>query len=104
MRKIIAAAALSIASLFVVAGPASALSPGGTVCYTADGTPVVNPPNPDDYDFCATNPGSGGSGGGGGGGPVLCTVDVYSGGYNDGLGSTGPYTVRSCSPIMPFQG
>ncbi len=101
LRKIILTAALAFVPV-LAAVPAGALSPGGTVCYAADGTPVVDPPNPDDYEACATNPGPGGSGGGGG--PQLCTVGVHYNGYDDGLGSTGPYTIRKCIPIQPFQG
>ena len=104
MRKFIATAVLAVAPLLFAAAPAGALSVGSTVCYTANGTPVFNPPNPQDYDNCVTRQGSGGSGSGGSGGPVLCTADVYSYGYNDGLGSTGPYTLRNCTPIMPLQG
>ena len=102
IRKLLATAVLATAPLLAVAGPAAALSVGSTVCYAADGTAVVNPPNPDDYAECFTRTGGGGSGGSGG--PVLCTVDVHGPGYNDGLGSTGPYTIKSCTPIQPLQG
>lgn len=101
IRKFIAAAALTVAPV-LVAVPAHALSQGDTVCYAADGSSVVNPPNPEDYESCVTRESSGGSGGGST--PYLCTADVYSYGYNDGLGSTGPYTVKSCSPIRPLTG
>jgi hypothetical protein len=102
IRKLIATAFLAAAPLLVVAAPASALSPGGTVCYTDDGSPVVNPPNPDDFASCYTNTGGGGSGGPTG--PSLCGVDVHDDGYNDGLGSTGPYTIVSCTPLVPLNG
>jgi hypothetical protein len=101
LRKIFTAALLGIAPL-IVAGPAGALSPGQTVCYAADGTAAVNPPNPDDFEYCVTRESSGGSSGGNT--PQLCSANVYSYGYNDGLGSTGPYTLISCTPIVPLQG
>lgn len=101
LRKLFVAAALA-ASPLLASLPAGALAAGSTVCYTADGTPVVNPPNPDDFESCFTREGTGGSGGSGG--PQLCTVDVYSYGSDDGLGSTGPYRVRSCSSVTPLQG
>ncbi len=103
IRKLIATAFLATAPLLVVAAPAGALSPGGTVCYDADGSPVVNPPNPDDFESCYTNTGGGGSGGGGTGVSV-CGVDVHDYGYNDGLGSTGPYTIVHCTPLAPYNG
>ncbi|MFP5317603.1 MAG: hypothetical protein ACLGI2_04840 [Acidimicrobiia bacterium] len=104
IRKLIATAALAVAPLLVVAaGPAAALSPGQTVCYADDGTAVVNPPNPDDFASCYTN--TGGSGGSGApSGPSLCGVDIHDYGYNDGLGSTGPYTIVTCTPIVPLNG
>ena len=101
-RKIVAGAVFAASALLVTV-PAGALTAGSTVCYTADGTPVVNPPNPDDYDNCVPRPPSTG-GGGGGGGPVLCTVGVHAYSYDDGLGSTGPYTIKKCTPIAPLQG
>lgn len=105
IRKLIATAVLAVAPLLAVAAPAGALSAGDTVCYTEDGTPVVNPPNPDDFSSCFTNTGGGGSGGSGGsGGPSLCTVDVYSYSYDDGLGSTGPYSVKKCTKLTPLAG
>ena len=103
IRKLIATAVLAAAPLLAVAAPAGALSPGGTVCYTADGTPVVNPSNPDDFESCYTSSGGGG-GSGSPTGPSLCGVDIHDYGYNDGLGSTGPYTIVSCTPIVPLQG
>ena len=36
--------------------------------------------------------------------PYVCAADVYSYGYNDGLGSTGPYTVKDCGPLRPLNG
>jgi hypothetical protein len=102
IRKIVAAAALAVASL-AVAVPANALSPGDTVCYAADGSAVVNPSNPDDFEYCVTRESSGTSSGGGST-PVLCTADVYFYAYDDGLGSTGPYRPKSCTPIKPLQG
>ena len=101
IRKIVAAAALAAASI-LVAVPAGALSQGDTVCYAADGSSAVNPPNPDDFEYCVTREASGGSGGGNT--PYQCTADVYSYSYDDGLGSTGPYRVKSCSPLVPLQG
>ena len=89
-RKLLAASALALAPLAFVAGPADALSPGQTVCYAADGTAVVNPPNPDDFESCFTRPSTGS---GGPSGPQLCTITVYSSGYG-----------ISCTPIVPLQG
>ena len=88
LRSIAAAAALSVAPLVFAAAPASALAVGQTVCYTADGTPVFNPPSEDGFEYCYTRPASGG-GSGGSGGPVLCTITATS--YN-------------CTPIQPLQG
>lgn len=88
LRTIIATAALAVAPL-LTAVPAGALTAGSTVCYAADGTAVVNPPNPDDYENCYTRSGSGGSGGGGNT-PYLCTVTAA--GY------------KNCTPILPLQG
>ena len=102
IRKLFAAALLAAAPI-VVAVPANALSTGDTVCYAADGSAVVNPSNPDDFEYCVTRESSGSSSGGGST-PVLCTADVYFHSYDDGLGSTGPYRVKSCTPIQPLQG
>ena len=87
LRTIAAAAVLSVAPVVVAAAPASALAVGQTVCYTSDGTPVVNPPSEDGFEYCFTRPAS--TGGGGNGGPVLCTISSTS--YN-------------CIPIQPLQG
>ncbi len=86
LRSLAAAAALSIAPI-MMAAPASALAVGQTVCYGSDGGSVVNPPNPDDFDYCVTREPYGG--GGGGGGPRLCTITSTS---------------FSCVPIVPLQG
>lgn len=85
LRTITAAAVLSVAPVVVSASSASALAIGQTVCYTADGTPVVNPPSEDGYEYCVTRTG----GSGGGPRPVLCTITSTS------------YT---CTPIEPLQG
>ncbi len=45
IRKIVVAAAIGV-SVLLVGVPANALSPGDTVCYRADGSAVVDPPNP----------------------------------------------------------
>jgi hypothetical protein len=101
IRKIIAAAALAVAPI-MFAAPASALSEGQTVCYAADGSYAVDPPNPEDFEYCVTREASGGSGGGNT--PQLCSAYVYYYGYNDGLGSTGPYDVVRCTPLRPLNG
>ncbi len=49
-------------------------------------------------------PESVGSTSGGGSTPLLCTADLYYHAYDDGLGSTGPYRPKSCTPIKPLQG
>lgn len=85
LRTIAAAAVLSVAPVVVAATSASALAVGQTVCYTSNGTPVVNPPSEDGYEYCYTRSGSSG----GGTGPVLCTITATS------------YT---CTPIQPLQG
>jgi hypothetical protein len=100
IRKTIAAA-FAVAPL-VLAAPAGALSPGQTVCYAADGSYVVNPPSEEGFEYCVTREASGGSDGGNT--PYLCDAKVYHYGYNDGLGSTGPYDVVICSPIRPLGG
>ena len=99
IRKAVAVAAFAIAPL-LAAAPASALSEGDTVCYASDGSSVVNPANPEDFEYCVTRESSGGSGGGNT--PYVCTADVYSYGYNDGLGSTGSYTIKNCGPLRPL--
>lgn len=98
IRKVIAVAALAIAPVLAAAS-AGALSEGDTVCYAADGSYVVNPANPEDFEYCVTRESSGGSDGNT---PYVCTADVYSYGYNDGLGSTGPYTIKNCGPLRPL--
>lgn len=85
VRRIAAAAVLSVAPLVVTASSASALAVGQTVCYTSDGTPVFNPPSEDGFEYCVTR----GGGSGGGPRPVLCTITATS------------YT---CTPIEPLQG
>ena len=85
IRKLLAAAGLT-AALLLTAVPANALSVGDTVCYTADGTGVVNPSNPDDFDYCVTRQPYGG---GGGNLPRLCTITAYG---------------MTCTPIAPLQG
>lgn len=85
LRTIAAAAVLSVAPVVVAASSASALTVGQTVCYTADGTPVFNPPSEDGFEYCVTRTG----GSGGGPRPVLCTITATS------------YT---CTPIQPLQG
>lgn len=85
IRKLLAAAGLT-AALLLTAVPANALRVGDTVCYTADGSAVVNPSNPDDFDHCVTREGSGG---GGDNLPQLCTVTAY--GFR-------------CTPLVPLQG
>ena len=102
IRKILAAVAIGF-SVLLFGVPANALSPGDTVCYAADGSAVVNPSNPDEFEYCVTRESSGSSSGGGST-PVLCSANVYSYGYDDGLGSTGPYRVTSCTPLTPLQG
>lgn len=84
-RTLAAAAVLSVGPVVVAAAPASALAIGQTVCYTSDGSPVVNPPSEDGYEYCFTRP----AGSGGGGGPVLCTISSTS---------------YSCTPLQPLQG
>ena len=84
IRKLLAAAGLS-AALLLTAVPANALSVGDTICYSADGTPVINPSNPDDFEDCVTRSGSGS----GGTGLQVCTVTVY--GFR-------------CTPLVPLQG
>jgi hypothetical protein len=101
IRKVIAVAAFAIAPV-LLAAPVHALSEGDTVCYAADGSSVVNPTNPEDFEYCVTRESSGDSSGGNT--PYVCTADVYSYGYNDGLGSTGPYTVKNCGPLRPLNG
>ena len=100
-RKLIAVAAFVVTPI-LAAPAAGALSVGDTVCYAADGSSVVNPANPEDFEYCVTRESSDGSSGGNT--PYACTADVYSYGYNDGLGSTGPYTVKDCSPLRPLNG
>ena len=102
IRKILVAAAIGF-SVLLFGVPANALSDGDTVCYAADGSAVVNPSNPDEFEYCVTREPSGSSSGGGST-PVLCSANVYSYGYDDGLGSTGPYRVKSCTPLQPLQG
>ena len=85
VRRIAIVAALSAAPVLAVASSASALAIGQTVCYTADGTAVFNPPSEDGYEYCVTRSGSSG----GVRGPVLCTI-------------TG--TTYSCTPLQPLQG
>ena len=102
IRKIVAAAALAVASL-MIAVPAHALSQGDTVCYAADGSAVVNPLEPGRLRVLR-DPASSDRSTGGGSTPVLCTADVYFYGYDDGLGSTSPYRTRSCTPPKPLQG
>lgn len=101
IRKIIAIAAFAVTPI-VAAVPAGALSVGDTVCYASDGTAVVNPPNPEDFEYCVTREATGDSTAGNT--PSVCTADVYSYGYNDGLGSTGPYTVKKCTRLQPLRG
>ena len=78
--------------MLALAPAAHALSVGSTICYSADGTPTLNPPNPDDFSYCVTRTGTSGSTSGGSGGPVLCTVDLTTGLY------------RNCTPLQPLQG
>jgi hypothetical protein len=85
IRRIAAVAVLSVAPVVVAASSANALAIGQTVCYTADGTAVFNPPSEDGFDYCVTR--SGGSGGGRL--PVLCTITSTS---------------YSCTPLQPLQG
>jgi hypothetical protein len=84
VRPMIAAAVLAAAPL-LVAAPANALAVGQTVCYTADGTPVFNPPSEDGFEYCVTRP----STGGGGRLPQLCTITA---------------STVSCTPIAPLNG
>ena len=84
-RTIATAAVLTVAPVVVSASSASALAIGQTVCYTAEGTPVFNPPSEDGFEYCVTRTG----GSGGGPRPVLCTITATS------------YT---CTPIQPLQG
>lgn len=84
-RKMLVTAALAVSPL-VVAAPAHALSVGQTVCYTADGTPVFNPPSQDGFEYCVTRPATSG---GGGPRPQLCTITGSS---------------VTCTPISPLQG
>jgi hypothetical protein len=100
IRKVIAVAALAIAPV-LAAAPASALSEGDTVCYAVDGSAVVNPANPEDFEYCVTREASGSSGGST---LSVCSADFHSPGYNDGLGSTGPYTIKECQPLRPLSG
>ena len=88
-RKILAASVLALAPVALAAAPASALLPGQTVCYAADGTATLNPVNPDDFEYCVTRPASTGSSSGGGSTPVLCTFYTYT---------------YSCTPLVPLQG
>jgi hypothetical protein len=83
-RRVLAVAVFAAAPL-LVAAPANALAVGQTVCYTADGTPVFNPPSEEGFEFCVTRQPTGG----GGPRPQLCTI----------TGST-----VSCTPIVPLQG
>lgn len=86
IRRIAAVAVLGVAPVVVAASSANALAVGQTVCYTADGTPVFNPPSEDGFEYCVTR--TGGSGGGGPR-PVLCTITA---------------TTYNCTPIQPLQG
>ena len=85
LRTIATAAVLAVAPVMVTASSASALAVAQTVCYTPDGTAVLNPPSEDGYEYCVTRTG----GSGGGPRPVLCTITSTS------------YT---CTPIQPLQG
>ncbi len=84
LRPLVVAAVL-VAAPLLVAAPANALAIGQTVCYTADGTPVFNPPSQDGFEYCVTRPPTSG----GGRLPQLCTI----------TGST-----VSCTPIAPLNG
>ena len=84
VRAIAAAAVLTVAPVLFTASSASALTVGQTVCYTADGTPVFNPPSEDGFEYCVTR-----SGGSRGTGLFVCTVTATS------------YT---CTPLEPLQG
>ena len=93
MRKIIVAAALALASTFVVAGPAGALAPGGTVCYAVDGTPVVSSaPTPTSASRAPPVPARAGVAGVG---AARCCAPSSStrSATTTGSGSTGPYTI-----------
>ena len=55
------AVGLAAAPVVLAVFPANALMPGQTICYGADGSPVVNPADPDEFEHCVTRPTGSGS-------------------------------------------
>ena len=93
VRHVLIAVGLAAAPVVLAVSPANALLPGQTICYGADGSPVVNPADPDEFEHCVTRPTGSGSGGNL---PVLCNGTINY--------ATGEYTYTNCTPVQPYQG
>jgi len=95
VRHVLVTIGLAAAPVILAVSPADALLPGQTICYDTNGTPVVNPSDPGQFENCVTRPPRSGSGSGGNA-PVLCdgTLNYL----------TGEYTYTNCTPVQPYQG